>query len=208
MSGEDYYTILRLQPSADHVMVGQTYWHLARKYHLEMYEDPSAKRRLAELNEAFAVLGNPVERAAYDAARAAEAKRNRESATHQKRVSIEVSYWRLPAWQGVMAATGGIALGALAFLAGASPAATLALAAVTVTAALLPMRDEWKPPVYKHDAWSSRGERELKALELERSTAAVVARWRETASRPKDSLTPSRLGLHEASANPPNHTDL
>lgn len=208
MSGEDYYAVMRLAPSADHVMVGQTYWHLARKYQSEMDEDPSAKRRLEELNEAFAVLGNPLERAAYDAARAAEAKRDRERVAQQKRVSIEVSYWRLPAWQGVMAATGGIALAALAFLAGASPAATLALAAVTVTAALLPMRDEWKPSAGKHEAWSSGGERELIALELERSTAAVVARWREAASRPQDPLTPSRLGLDQASANPRDHMDL
>lgn len=208
MSDEDYYAILRLQPSADHVMVGQTYWHLARKYQLEMEEDPGAKRRLEELNEAFAVLGNPVERAAYDAARAAEAERDRESATHRRRVSIEVSYWRLPAWQGVLAATGGIALAALAFFAGASPAATLALAAVTVTAALLPMRDEWRPPVREDDPWSSQGERELKALELERSTAAVVARWREMTSRRQHPLTLSRLGLREESPNPPNNEDV
>jgi curved DNA-binding protein CbpA len=201
MSGEDYYTRLHLRPSADYTMVGQAYWHLARKYHLEMADDVSAKKRLEELNEAFAVLGNAVARSAYDRARAAEVKQGREMG--QRRVSIEVSYWRLPAWQGVIAATGGVALAALALLAGASLAATLALMVVTVAAALLPARDEWRVPAHERYGWSTAGERELRALDLERSTASVVSRWRKERGDQGSALTWSRLGLDDDAGHPP-----
>jgi hypothetical protein len=203
MSGEDYYSRLKLHPSADHAMVGEAYWHLARKYRLEMDDDVSAKRRLEELNEAFAVLGNPVDRAAYDNMLSAEATQERKKEKVRRRVSIEVSYWRLPAWQGVMAATGGVALAVLALLAGASLAATLALTIVAVTAALLPMKDEWKPLTHKQEGWSAEGERELKALELERSTAAIIARWREASGNQGNALTPSFMGLDDGAVDSP-----
>lgn len=205
MSGEDYYTRLRVHPDADHAMVGQAYWHLARKYRLEMDDDISAKKRLEELNEAFAVLGNPVERAAYDEARAAEAKEERKSQKGERRVDIEVSYWRLPARQGVMAAAGSLALAVLALLAGASFGATVALAAVAVTAALLPVKDEWKPFAHRQKDWLPQGERELKALELERSTAAIVARWREVVGHQDNALARRLPGLDEPAADPPHH---
>jgi hypothetical protein len=103
-----------------------------------------------------------------------------------------------------MAATGGIALAVLALLAGASLAVTLALTTVAVTAALLPMKDEWKPLAHKLEDWSPEGERELKALELERSTAAVVARWRELAGNQGNALTRSRIGLDDGAPDSPH----
>ncbi len=178
MNGRDYYELLKIHPSADHEMVAQAYWHLARKYNVASGHDLGAKRLLEELNEAFAVLGSPDGRADYNRSRA-EGPAAKAEAAPKRRVTIEVSFWRLPAWQGTIAATAALALAMLALLAGAHLAITLLLGAIAITVALLPAREDWKPSSSKIGAWPSEGERRLNALELERSTAAVIARWRQ-----------------------------
>ncbi len=186
MTERDYYDILQLHPEADHAIVIQAYWHLARKYKVAIGEDAGAERKLEELNAAFAVLGSPDKREAYDLSRAerlaAPSRAAKEETVAKKRVTIEVSYWNLPAWQGILAATGTLALATLALLAGAHLVVTLVLAAVAMAAALVPTPRERDPSRSKGKGdWSARGERELKALELERSTSAVLARWRRGA---------------------------
>jgi curved DNA-binding protein CbpA len=178
MSGQDYYEVLKIHPSADHEMVAQAYWHLARKYNTASAYDLGAKKRLEELNEAFAVIGSPDQRADYNRSRA-EMPAAETGAAAKRRVTIEVSFWRLPAWQGTIAATATLALAALALVAGAPLVITLVFAAIATAAALLPARGDWKPYPSKISAWSTQRERELGALELERSTAAIIARWRE-----------------------------
>ena len=182
MSGQDYYEVLKIHPSADHEMVAQAYWHLARKYNAASAYDLGAKRRLEELNEAFAVIGSADQRADYNRSRAERPAVETEAA--KRRVTIEVSFWRLPAWQGTIAATAALALAALALVAGAPLVITTVFAAIAITAALLPVREDWKPYPSKISAWSTQRERELTALELERSTAAIIARWREGTRSP------------------------
>jgi curved DNA-binding protein CbpA len=177
MKERDYYELLKIHPSADHEMVAQAYWHLARKYNAASGHDLGAKRLLEELNEAFAVLGSPDQRVNYNRSRA-EGPAAKTGAAPRRRVTIEVSFWRLPAWQGTIAATAALALATLALLAGAPLAITLPLAAIAITVALLPAREDWRPSPSKIGAWASEEERRLNTLELERSTAAIIARWR------------------------------
>jgi len=183
MSGRDYYEVLKIHPSADHEMVTQAYWHLARNYNGASACDLGAKKRLEELNEAFAVIGSPDRRADYNRSRA-EMPATETEAAAKRRVTIEVSFWRLPAWQGTIAATAALALATLALVAGAPLVITLIFAVIAIAAALLPVREDWKPYPSKISDWSTQRERELTALELERSTAAIIARWRKSTRSP------------------------
>lgn len=67
----DYYRVLGVMPGADEVVVRAAYKALAQRYHPDRFAgDPAeANRRMAEINAAFAILGDPVKRAAYDAER-------------------------------------------------------------------------------------------------------------------------------------------
>jgi curved DNA-binding protein CbpA len=162
MEERDYYEVLQLHPSADHAMVAQAYWYLARKYKAAADRNACTERALVELNQSFDVLGSPESRAEYDRRRG-QMRNGTLSTTAEsgatKRVSIEVSFWCLPAWQGVLAATAAIALAVIALAAGAEPVVTLLIAAVAVGASLitlpshfaasrealgLPLRRHWK----------------------------------------------------------------
>jgi DnaJ domain len=68
MTERNHYDVLGLTPNADGTAVNRTYWQLARKYQADATSDPRAHHMLDELNEAYAVLGTPVLRTAYDAA--------------------------------------------------------------------------------------------------------------------------------------------
>jgi curved DNA-binding protein CbpA len=203
MSGQDYYEVLKIHPSADHEMVAQAYWHLARKYNAASAYDLGAKRRLEELNEAFAVIGSADQRADYNRSRAEMPAAETEAAA-KRRVTIEVSFWRLPAWQGTIAATAALALAALALVAGAPLVITLVFAAIAIAAALLPAREDWKPYPSKIGHWPTQGERELTALELERSTAAIIARWREGTRSPGRVSSLAQLLAEREPPSPPS----
>jgi curved DNA-binding protein CbpA len=64
----DYYVVLQVHPSAEPEVIKAAYRVLAHKYHPDHGGDPA---RMAVLNDAWDVLGDPVRRAAYDAARTA-----------------------------------------------------------------------------------------------------------------------------------------
>lgn len=68
---DDLYRILQVDPIADPEVVEAAYRQLARKYHPDVYKEPDAHRRMQALNDAFAVLRDPLKRAAYDRQRAA-----------------------------------------------------------------------------------------------------------------------------------------
>jgi curved DNA-binding protein CbpA len=203
MSGQDYYEVLKIHPSADHEMVAQAYWHLARKYNATSAYDLGATKRLEELNEAFAVLGSPDQRADYNRSRTERPAAETEAAA-KRRVTIEVSFWRLPAWQGTIAATAALALATLALVAGAPLVITLVFAAIAIAAALLPAREDWKPYPSKIGHWPTQGERELTALELERSTAAIIARWREGTRSPGRVSSLAQLLAEREPPSPPS----
>jgi curved DNA-binding protein CbpA len=62
----DYYAILQVDPEAEPEVIEAAYRRLARKYHPDVNPAPDASQRMVELNAAYAVLGDPEKRAAYD----------------------------------------------------------------------------------------------------------------------------------------------
>jgi hypothetical protein len=70
MAQVDYYRLLGVEPSASHQEIRQAYRRLARRVHPDTNppteDDVIATQRMAQLNEAYDVLGDPSQRAAYD----------------------------------------------------------------------------------------------------------------------------------------------
>lgn len=66
---KDYYKTLGLKQDADATEVRAAYRKLARTLHPDVNKSPDADERMAEVNEAYAVLSNPERRATYDARR-------------------------------------------------------------------------------------------------------------------------------------------
>ncbi len=60
--------MLRVHPAADAAMIDAAYWHLAKRY--SAIDDDRSRKRLEELNEAYAVLGSPKRKDGYLALRA------------------------------------------------------------------------------------------------------------------------------------------
>jgi curved DNA-binding protein CbpA len=56
---------MMLHPSATPEVIGAVYRQLAKQYHPDR-AGPESERRMAEINEAFAILGNAEKRARYD----------------------------------------------------------------------------------------------------------------------------------------------
>jgi curved DNA-binding protein CbpA len=66
----DAYKVLQVDPEAEDEVVQAAYRRLARKYHPDLATRPEAALRMAAINEAWALIGKPAARAAYDLARA------------------------------------------------------------------------------------------------------------------------------------------
>lgn len=67
MEFKDYYKTLGIARDASSDEIKKAYRRLARKYHPDVSKEKDAAARMAEVNEANAVLGDPEKRAAYDA---------------------------------------------------------------------------------------------------------------------------------------------
>ena len=66
---EDYYKILQVDPSADPEVITAAYRRLAVKYHPDTNPSPDALPRMQRINEAYAILSDPKQRAVYDRTR-------------------------------------------------------------------------------------------------------------------------------------------
>ena len=69
MNGVDPYRVLQVTPEADQVVVNAAFRALALKYHPDRDPTSQAARRMAQLNEAYALVRNAPTREAFDRAR-------------------------------------------------------------------------------------------------------------------------------------------
>jgi len=66
MEFKDYYKVLGVDKTATEADIKRAFRKLARKFHPDVSKEPNAAARMAEVNEANAVLSDPEKRAAYD----------------------------------------------------------------------------------------------------------------------------------------------
>jgi DnaJ-class molecular chaperone len=64
--GRTFYDVLMISPLADSRFMTVAYRHLAKRYHPDVDPSPQAAARMAELNEAYAILSDSAKRAVYD----------------------------------------------------------------------------------------------------------------------------------------------
>lgn len=95
MAFPDYYSVFDVAPEATGDEIKQAYRRLARLYHPDLNKQ-TEDTRIKRLNEAYAVLGDPVRRTAYDIQRLENMKRDvivnfiiqqRENVRRQKRMT-------------------------------------------------------------------------------------------------------------------------
>jgi len=63
---KDYYGIMGISQTATDEQIRQAYRGLARRYHPDTSQEPDASQRFQEVQEAFEVLGDPLQRKKYD----------------------------------------------------------------------------------------------------------------------------------------------
>jgi DnaJ-class molecular chaperone len=66
---DDYYKILQVDPAADPEVITAAYRRLAVKYHPDTNPSEEALPRMQRINEAYAILSDPAQRATYDRSR-------------------------------------------------------------------------------------------------------------------------------------------
>jgi len=67
MAAPDHYRTLELDPDASHEQIKQAYRRLAKRYHPDTSETGGDREQIVRVNAAYAVLGDPQARHAYDA---------------------------------------------------------------------------------------------------------------------------------------------
>ncbi len=72
------YKVLQVDPEADLEVIQAAYRRLARKHHPDLSAGPEAGARMAALNRAWEILGDPARRAEHDRARRAAERRTAE----------------------------------------------------------------------------------------------------------------------------------
>src|SRR5207253_7203444 len=72
VADQDHYTVLQVHPGADSEVIDAAYRQLMKKYHPDVAGDDPRKvahhhQRAKAINEAYAILRDPVRRRVYDA---------------------------------------------------------------------------------------------------------------------------------------------
>src|SRR3954447_26000797 len=70
----DAYKILQVDPEAEEEVITAAYRRLARKYHPDLSETPDAPARMAAINAAWELIGDPAKRVTPDRTRRARAR--------------------------------------------------------------------------------------------------------------------------------------
>ena len=65
---KNYYDILDLDRTANPDRIKSSYRELVLKYHPDRNHTPEAETRMREINDAYSILSNPVEKSKYDTA--------------------------------------------------------------------------------------------------------------------------------------------
>ncbi len=89
----DYYTILQVDPSAEHEVIQAAYRRLAAKYHPDIDPSPEATERMKLLNAAYEVLSDPVKRMEHDMSRPEE-----------RRQTVEITSTKYHPWRFLVSA--------------------------------------------------------------------------------------------------------
>jgi curved DNA-binding protein CbpA len=76
----DPYKTLQVDPEAEDEVIAAAYRRLARKYHPDVNSGPEVAARMAAINAAWEVIGDPTRRAAFDRERALRAAMERHDA--------------------------------------------------------------------------------------------------------------------------------
>jgi curved DNA-binding protein CbpA len=76
----DPYKTLQVDPEAEDEVIAAAYRRLARKYHPDVAASPDYAARMAAINAAWEVIGDPVRRAAFDRQRAVQKALDRRAA--------------------------------------------------------------------------------------------------------------------------------
>jgi len=82
-SERDYYEVLCIAPSASAEKIREAYHKLAFQYHPDRHkESEEAHKKMQEINEAYAILSDPIKRREYDlpGGMVAECRSSREAA--------------------------------------------------------------------------------------------------------------------------------
>lgn len=66
MAQPDYYEVLQVHQAAEPEVIQAAYRRLSLKYHPDVYKGAGAQQRMAQLNAAYAILGDAAKRASYD----------------------------------------------------------------------------------------------------------------------------------------------
>jgi curved DNA-binding protein CbpA len=77
---QDPYKTLQVDPEAEDEIIAAAYRRLARKYHPDVAASPEIAARMAAINAAWEVIGDPVRRAAFDRQRAVQDALDRRAA--------------------------------------------------------------------------------------------------------------------------------
>jgi curved DNA-binding protein CbpA len=78
--GADPYKTLQVDPEAEDEVIAAAYRRLARKYHPDVAASPEIAARMAAINAAWEVIGDPARRAAFDRQRAVQHALDRRTA--------------------------------------------------------------------------------------------------------------------------------